>query len=356
VEKSLRIDNLNPWDVSGPSSFAASGSTARAEFLLDGVPNMAISNVSFSPSPDAVGEMRVQTMRMTRSTPLGLPLRERCHQGRHKPDPRHAYEYVQNDAFNAKSFFDNLNNRPKSIRRQNTFGGGIGGPIYLPKLYDGRNRTFFFVNYEGTRRPSLSTSSIAVPTELERKGDFSKTVDGADSAITLYDPANLTNGVRSAFPRNVIPQNRWDTLGAKILNLLPLPNVVPAPGTLQNYLDSRYRTFTWSSFPTRVDENITARQQLFFRAGWNHRVDGGTTYFPDNNVFANGADIFERGNIAGRAGWTWARSARTVIDARDAHFLSGRNRNPVDTGFQGVNANRSTVSVKFPTPRSPVRI
>jgi Carboxypeptidase regulatory-like domain len=348
--------NLNPWDVSGPSSFAASGSKARSEFLLDGVPNMAIGNVSFSPSPDAVGEMRVQTNAYDA---------EYGHSGsafvnvstKSGTNSLHgnAYEYLQNDFLNAASYFDNLNGRPKSTKRQNTFGGGVGGPIYLPKIYNGLNRTFFFVNYEGTRRPSLSTSSIVVPTELERKGDFSQTVDGSGRPITIYDPASLTNGVRSAFPGNVIPQNRFDALGAKVSNLYPLPNVTPAPGTLQNYLDSRYRTFAWNSFTTRVDENITATQQLFFRAGWNHRVDGGAAYFPNSNLLANGADIFERGNIAGGAGWTWIQSPRTVVDARvgftryfDRNYMFSEGMDLAGFGFP-TNFAKSVKSSIFPT-------
>ncbi|HKA00689.1 MAG TPA: TonB-dependent receptor [Candidatus Solibacter sp.] len=350
--------NLNPWDVSGPSSFAASGSKARSEFLLDGVPNMAINNVSFSPSPDAVGEMRVQTNAYdaeyghSGSAFVNVSTKSGTNQIH-----GNAYEYLQNDFLNAPTFFDNLNNRPKSIKRQNTFGGGVGAPIYLPKIYKGRNRTFFFVNYEGTRRPSLSTSSIVVPTLLERKGDFSKTVDGQGRAITIDDPASITNGVRSAFPGNVIPQNRWDAIGAKILNLYPEPNVTPAAGTLQNYLDSRYRTFTWNSFTTRVDENITATQQLFFRAGWNHRVDGGAAYFPNTNLFASGADIFERGNIAGGMGWTWIKSARTVVDVRvgftrynDRNYMFTEGMDLVAFGFP-ASFGKSVKSTIFPTTK-----
>jgi hypothetical protein len=348
--------NLNPWDVSGPSSFAASGSKARAEFLLDGVPNMAITNVSFSPSPDAVGEMRVQTNAydaeyghsgsafVNVSTKAGT---NSIH--------GNAYEYLQNDFLNAPSFFDNLNGRPKSTKRQNTFGGGVGGPIYFPKIYNGKNRTFFFVNYEGTRRPSLSTSSITVPTDLERTGDFSKTVDGSGRAITIYDPTSVANGVRTAFPGNVIPQNRFDAIGSKVINLYPSPNVVPSPGTLLNYLDSRYRTFTWNSFTTRVDENLTATQQLFFRAGWNHRTDAGAAYFPNSNLLANGADVFERGNIAGGAGWTWIQSPHTVVDARvgftrynDRNYMFSEGMDLAAFGFPAAFA-KSVKSSIFPT-------
>src|SRR5262249_13985204 len=109
--------NLSPWDVSGPSAFAASGSKARAEFLLDGVPNMAIGNVSFSPSPDAVGEMRVQTNAYDAEYGhSGSAFVNVSTKSGTNAIHGNAYEYLQNDFLNAKSFFDNLNNRPKSNR------------------------------------------------------------------------------------------------------------------------------------------------------------------------------------------------------------------------------------------------
>lgn len=143
---------MNPWDVFGPSDFSSSGSKSRSEFLLDGIPNMRIDVVSFSPSPDAVEEMRVHTN--TYDAEYG-------HSGaafvnvstRAGSNDTHGtvYWYHRNDDLNANSFFNNLTGRPKSENKQNTYGFGIGGPVRLPWLYNGRDRTHYFFDFEGTQ-------------------------------------------------------------------------------------------------------------------------------------------------------------------------------------------------------------
>lgn len=350
---------LNPWDNSGPSAFSTNGSKTKSEFLLDGMPNMKLDLVGFSPSPDAVGEMRVQTN--------GFDA-EYGHSGagfinvstKTGTNQFHGtgYEYFQNDKLNAATFFNNLNSQKKATRRKNTFGGSFGGPVILPKLYDGRNKTFFFVNYEGTQNPSQSATPLTVPTVAERDGDFSKTVSAAGQPITIYDPLTTTpNGSsRSPFPDNKIPSARFDPLGAQFAKTLyPLPNITPAPGTLQNYFNSRYRTFKWNSLSARVDENISSNHQLFFRFGWNHRTDAGGSFFPDNILSADGADIFERGNIAGGIGDTWIKSSRTVVDFRlgftryaDRNYLYSEGMDLASVGFPASFAGAVQHSI-FPT-------
>src|SRR5262249_19169373 len=152
--------------------------------------------------------------------------------------------------------------------------------------------------------------------------DFSKTVDAQGRAAIIYDPYSTTAGgsgfVRTPFAGNLIPANRMDPVGVNFMKgLYPLPNITPAPGAIQNYFDARPRTFKWNSLSSRVDENLSAKHQLFFRFGWNHRTDdGGALYFPGAPYAANGADVFERGNIAGGVGETWIKSSRTVVDFR----------------------------------------
>jgi hypothetical protein len=349
--------NLNPWDNSGPSAFAANGSKANSEFLLDGTPNMKLNLVGFSPSPDAVGEMRVETNAFDAeyghsgagfvnvSTKSGTNVYHGA-----------GYEYLQNDKLNASTFFNNLNGQPKTLRRKNTFGASLGGPVDFPKIYNGHNKTFFFFNYEGTRNPTLNSSSIIVPTVRERGGDFSKTVNANGSGVTIYDPTAMNGSSRSPFPGNVIPPSRFDPVGAKLANILyPAPNITPAPGTLNNYFDAQPRTFKWNSLSSRVDENLSSKNQLFFRFGWNHRTDGGASYFPDNNLASNGADIFERGNIAGGIGDTWIKGPRTVVDFRlgftryyDRNYIRSEGMDLTSVGFPSSFAHMAQYSV-FPT-------
>src|SRR5713226_1592701 len=162
---------LNPWDVYGPSAFAASGSKAKSEFLLDGIPNMGISNVSLSPSPDAVQEMRVQTNTFDA---------EYGHSGaafvnvstRSGTNEIHGtfYWYLRNDNLNANSFFNNQIGRPKNENKQNTYGFSLSGPAYIPKVYNGRDRTHYFFDFEGTQIRGLDLARAIVPTPLERAG------------------------------------------------------------------------------------------------------------------------------------------------------------------------------------------
>ena len=314
--------NLNPWDNDGPSAFASSGSKIRSEFFLDGMPNEKLNLVAFSPSPDAVGEMRVQTNAYDAEYGHtgGAFINVSTKSGTNAVHGD-GYNYLQNDILNATPFFTNLNGQKKGIVRKNSFGGSFGGPVLIPKLVNGRNKTFFFVNYEGTRNPSASATLITVPTALERTGDFSKTVDASGKAITIYDPyTTVTSGssaTRSVYPGNVVPQGEWDPVGSGFAkNLYPVPNITPVANTTNNFFISRHNTFVWNSISSRLDEHITANHQFFMRFGWNHRTDGHDPYFPNNLLGSSGADIFERNNTAAGIGDTWVHGNHMVIDFR----------------------------------------
>jgi hypothetical protein len=98
------------------------------------------------------------------------------------------YEYIQNDKLNANAFFTNLNKARKPPIRYKQFGGGIGGPILLPKLYNGKDKAFFFFNYEGIRNSAPGSSYATLPTDAMRNGDFSALLTRAQGAVQLYNP------------------------------------------------------------------------------------------------------------------------------------------------------------------------
>jgi hypothetical protein len=145
-----------------------------------------------------------------------------------------AYEYFVNEDLNASR--PNTFVNPRS--RKNDFGGTLGGPVYIPKLYDGRNKTFFFFNIE-VYRNTLNTAGnyITLPTAAMRGGDFSGILTGKQLGTdplgrpilenAIYDPASVQNVngqlVTSPFPNNVIPTTRFDPVGAKIQSLIPNP-------------------------------------------------------------------------------------------------------------------------------------
>jgi Carboxypeptidase regulatory-like domain len=135
------------------------------------------------------------------------------------------YYYVRNEDFNANDFFNNRDGLPKALYRFNTEGGTIGGPIFIPKLFNTqKNKLFFFYAEEDwqTKLPQ-TIQQLTVPTAIERQGNFSQSVDQAGNLRIITDP---TTG--APFPGNIIPQNRLNPNGQRILNMMPLPNVTNA--------------------------------------------------------------------------------------------------------------------------------
>ena len=181
-----------------------------------------------------------------------------------------AYDFVRNDYFDARGFFA----KTKNVYRQNDFGFSVSGPIWIPKLYNGRNRTFFFVSYEGFRnRVGNSGSSLTVPTPEMYKGDFSYWVDSSRKLIPVYDPATAkavgSATMRDVFPGNQIPLSRFSSTASNILNLVKavFPNRGAAPGS-REYVTNNYLV-AGGSLISPTDKWSAKGDQLF---GSKHRV------------------------------------------------------------------------------------
>ena len=131
------------------------------------------------------------------------------------------YAYVRNEALNANEFFNNRNGLPKALYRYNSFGGMVGGPIYIPNHFNAnKEKLFFFYSQEEWRQENpISPYTVTVPTAAERLGDFSQTLDLAGNLIPIIDP--LTH---HQFQGNIIPPNRINSNGQALLNMIPLPN------------------------------------------------------------------------------------------------------------------------------------
>jgi hypothetical protein len=131
------------------------------------------------------------------------------------------FEFVRNDLFDARNFFD----RGKSELRRNQFGASISGPVFIPRLYDGHNRTFFLVSWESYRQVQGPNSIGIVPTALERQGNFSQSFDAIGKLIRIKDPqasascsATVSTG---CFQGNIIPQKRLDPIALQLMQIYP---------------------------------------------------------------------------------------------------------------------------------------
>ncbi len=143
-----------------------------------------------------------------------------------------AFYYFRNDALNANSFFNNTNGIKRPRYRYNTFGGTFGGPIFWPgKFNKDKNKLFFFsTEILPTINPRALTQ-LTMPTDIERGGDFSKTLDVSGALIPIKDPLN--GG--TPFAGNVVPKNCLDPRGQALMNLLPMPNFFDRSITRGNY-------------------------------------------------------------------------------------------------------------------------
>jgi len=156
------------------------------------------------------------------------------------------YEFLRNEALDARKFFESK----RSVYKQSDFGVAGGGPIVLPKLYNGRNRTFFFLTYEGFRnRVGANSTFFHVPTPEMYDGNFTNWVDRNNRQLPIYDPAttkaNPAGGfIRDPFPNNQIPKNRFSAFSQKLIpyGQLAKPNRGGQPGTFayinQNFVNT----------------------------------------------------------------------------------------------------------------------
>src|SRR5712692_1642208 len=242
-------------------------------YLLDGVDNNSlsedlVSDQSFviGPPPDAIAEFKVQTNSMSAEFGRsgGAVLNVTIKSGTNELHGT-VYEFLRNSALDAKNFFDDPT-QPIPPFKLNQFGFSIGAPIMIPKVYNGKNRTFFFFDYQGTRIRTGHTFLASVPTLGWRNGDFS-------GFAPIFDPDTSTvqsdgTVTRQPFANNQIPSNRFDPIAKKLLDQFPSPNVSGATaesGVANNFLSSPSEPDDTNQFDLRIDHKISDRDSIFGR-------------------------------------------------------------------------------------------
>jgi hypothetical protein len=187
-----------------------------------------------------------------------------------------AYEYLRNQVLDAGNFFAPVVNGEKQRPplRYNVFGATVGGPVLIPKVYNGRNRAFFYFAYEGSRRRDGSTDQFGVPTPEQRQGDFSKTFAANGTLIPVYDPKSTRSEggrtVRDIYPNNVIPSARVDKVGTALMPMYPLPNRPPDNITGANNYRTNYVTgLMRDAYLVKGDLNLTEKDRLSLRYLYN---------------------------------------------------------------------------------------
>ena len=287
-----------PFDNSSPSSISVNGSrSATHEFTLDGAPNTQRGNVAYIPPAEAVQEFKIETAAFDASMgySAGAVINVSLKSGTNKLHGS-AYEFLQNTKLNANDFFNNLNGLPRTQLRLNRWGATASGPVWLGKLYDGRNKTFWTYAYEGITDAAPDTAySFAMPTAKERQGDFSDLLR-LGPQYQIYDPLTTTpvgNGrfSRQPFVNNIIPANRINPTGQAIMNALPLPNQAGSADGSDNWYTPGPSSDTFYTHLVRVDHNVNEKHRFFVRGNVNHRIQDYMRWY---NNDANGSLFYRR--------------------------------------------------------------
>ena len=287
-----------PRGNTGVGPIVNGGRSNTTEILLDGAEsrNSTTNDIAYTPPLEVVQEFKIITNSMAAEFGRsgGGVVTAATRSGTNKFHGSF-YEFLRNDKLNANSWTTNrtgipdpkTGKVPRSPFKRNEYGFTSGGPVYLPRLYDGHDRTFFFFNWEQTKQRSPEDSIVTVPTELERRGDFSQTFDGSARLIRVFDPDTTRADparpgffIRDQFPGNQIPANRLDPIALRILQYYPLPNRTTRTQNL--VLPASRKDDTWKLF-FRVDHSIGNKHHLFFthgRADRSRFTDGVNIAFP----------------------------------------------------------------------------
>src|SRR5690242_11755462 len=254
-----------------------------------------------------------------------------------------AFDFLRNDKLDANSWTNNFFGAPKPRDHQNDFGGSLGGPVWIPKIYNGRDKTFFFFSWEQYRNNEGTNNVTTVPTDAERSGDFSALlgpglVDSGGNPIInpcdgtqvrqgqIFDPSTTqTVGgqpCRTAFPGNIIP-TRLSTVAQNFLNFVPHANRASDPScgivVCNNFLFSSDKPTRDTTMTVRIDENLTEKQKMFFSySSRDQEVLNGTPILPpplDPNFFNSNFTHYLR------FGHDYVLSSTAVN-----HFVVGLNR------------------------------
>ena len=247
------------------------------------------------------------------------------------------FDYYQSQRLDANTWINNKFGRSKAIYHRHDFGATVGGPIFLPKVYDGRNKSYFYFSYEGYRYPVTSgVTELTIPTQRMVQGDFSEWLLPNGNVIPIFDPVTTRPAAaggfeRDAFPGNVIPRSRLSPLSQAIAKYFQAPN---RPGVLRNYVNTAPgpRKRTENAFLTKFDQSFGQKNRLSFtwtKNGyyWNNAYDTEPTN-PDN--WGGSALPYP---LSGRQYYRGDQYYGNVFRLSDTHMISPTMVNTVTVGF-----------------------
>lgn len=284
--------------------------------------NSYYNDMNANPAVDAIQEFKVQsnTMSAEFGFTLGGVINVVTRSGTNQWKGT-LYEFMRNPVLDARNAFA----VSKGQFHYNQYGGSLGGPLWIPKVYNGRNRTFFFFNYEEYKYRTATSTYRYFPPEQYHRGDFSRMVDSRGVSIPVYDPdttranPNGSGYVRDPLPGNIVPASRMDPVTVNMMKLYPLPNLTSANpfNSSVNYYEASKGGNNMRQYTTRGDQQISPKNMLYVRY----------MYFRHFGIPTTGGAI--PWEVAGRMD-DW--HSRNIV-ASDTHTFSSRLLNEARVSF-----------------------
>lgn len=374
-----------PFDNGDNVNFSINGGLRQTNaWLLDGVPDDAITdtdaqrtrgnqNIAYIPTVDATQEFKIVTnfydaqYGRTGGGVINVATKSGANEFHGT-----AYEFLRRYQLDANSIQNNANNRPRygvdPVTRNNLgghkpdqYGTQLTGPVLIPRIYNGKDHTFFSFGFENYLESTPSPQLTSVPAAAMRNGDFSALgVSIFDPLTTRANPnfnpalpssANNPQFIRDPFPGNVIPQERFNAVGRAILNAYPAPNVGGAAAFSNNFIASpnlsedRFRNYIG-----RVDHSIGDRHRLFFRYAHNRRdqIDNGANRY--TGLGRDAQDPLVRLNDNAVAAWTMSIAPTMVLDVRAGYTRS------IQAAYRNSVSGFDATSIGFPASFSNARV
>jgi len=280
------------------------------------------------PGLDSVEEFRVETngsaAKMSRPASTILATRSGTNQ-------LHGalFETARNNSIGVARARQDYYTKPPHLVR-NEFGASLGGPVKLPKIYDGTNRSFFFFSYEAYRNMSSDRREVTMPTMPMRQGNFSGLIDGQGRRITLHDPwtTDSTTWQRQPFPGNIIPIARQSPVAKRMLDVTPPPTTSDNPLVANNWVATTPNITRHHTTTVRFDQRLTRADQVFgrFTKGRHGNDSVANNWFPVTDNSANASTQWAK-NYTAVGSWIHTFSpaffGETLVTAAQEHWLSG---------------------------------
>ncbi|MCC6857871.1 MAG: TonB-dependent receptor [Bryobacterales bacterium] len=321
-------------------------------FLLDGIDNNQVSDnlTSYQPNLDAISEVRIITNNASAEFGnfQGGIVSVNIKSGTNELHGS-VFEFFRNDKLNANNWGRNWQDLDRTAVRYNAFGGTLGGPVVIPKLFNGKDRLFFFADYMGMRRPtppSLSRLTV-IPSEF-RRGDFSRLLNLQQeqnrASVQLYNPFSVgADGKRAPFPNNQIPMSLMSPVARALFSdtsLYPEPLV---SDLRFNQLNASANKLNLDQGDIKVDARPNDKDYLWVRYSQSNQTNPGSNTFP---LFFNSFN--DSPFKAGVVNWTRTITPNLVNEARAGVNRIVLHNGGADKGYPDLNQKYGIAGVNSP--------